>query len=110
LIRNCLLKQVIEAKIEEGIERRRRRGRRRGRRRMQLLDLMKVLLREDTGILKRNHSIMFCGELDLEETVVLSLEDPGADGMIIVKWMLQRWDGAWSRSLWLKTGTGGGLL
>jgi hypothetical protein len=39
------------------------------------------------------------------------LEDPGVDGRIIIKWIFERFDGgAWTGSIWLRTGTGGGLL
>ena len=35
------------------------------------------------------------------------LEDPGLDGCIILKWILEKWDRrAW---IWLRIGTGGGL-
>ena len=39
------------------------------------------------------------------------LEDPGVDGSIILKWILQKWDGG-SRtgSILLRTGTADGLL
>jgi hypothetical protein len=39
------------------------------------------------------------------------LEDPGVDGMIILKWTCERLDGwAWTGSIWLRIRTGGGLL
>ena len=34
------------------------------------------------------------------------LEDPGVEGRIIIKWILKKW----IESMWLRTGTGGGLL
>jgi hypothetical protein len=39
------------------------------------------------------------------------LEDPGVDGRIILKFILEKWDGgAWIRSIWLRIGTGDGRL
>ena len=39
------------------------------------------------------------------------LEDHGAAGKIIVKWVLKKVEwGAWIGPIWLKIGTGGGLL
>jgi hypothetical protein len=41
------------------------------------------------------------------------LEDPGVDGSIILKWIFERFDGgggAQTGLIWLKIGTGGGLL
>jgi hypothetical protein len=35
----------------------------------------------------------------------------GADGKIILKWIFRQWDDvAWVGLLWLRIGTGGGLL
>jgi hypothetical protein len=40
------------------------------------------------------------------------LKDQGVDGRIILKWILEQWNwgGAWTRSIWLRIGTGDGLL
>jgi hypothetical protein len=38
------------------------------------------------------------------------LEDPDIAGMIILKWVLEKWDGASTESIWLRIGIGGGLL
>jgi len=39
------------------------------------------------------------------------LEDRGADGKILLKWIFKEWDGvAWTGLIWLRVGTGGGLL
>jgi len=37
--------------------------------------------------------------------------DPGVDGRIILRWICRKWDvGAWTESIWLRIGTGGGHL
>jgi hypothetical protein len=41
------------------------------------------------------------------------LEDPGVDGRIILKLIFRMYDwggGEWNGLIWLRTGTGGGLL
>jgi hypothetical protein len=39
------------------------------------------------------------------------LEDPDIDGRIILRWIFRRWDlEAWTGSMWLRIGTGGGHL
>jgi hypothetical protein len=39
------------------------------------------------------------------------LKDPGVDGRIILKRIFENWNaGAWTESIWLRIGTGGGLL
>ena len=39
------------------------------------------------------------------------LENRGLDGKIILRWIFRKWDmGAWTGSMWLRIGTGGGHL
>jgi hypothetical protein len=39
------------------------------------------------------------------------LENTGVDGRIILRWIFRKWDvGVWNGSIWLRTGTGGGIL
>ena len=38
------------------------------------------------------------------------MEDPGVNDNIILKWIFEKWDGAWTGSIWLTLGTGYGLL
>jgi hypothetical protein len=39
------------------------------------------------------------------------LKDPGVDGRIILKWILEKANvGAWTGSIWLRIGSGGELL
>jgi len=41
------------------------------------------------------------------------LEDQGLDGEIagiVLKWIFTAWEGGWTGIIWLRVGTGGGLL
>ena len=39
------------------------------------------------------------------------MRDPGVDRIIILKWIFRKCDvGAWTGLIWLRIGTGGGLL
>jgi hypothetical protein len=39
------------------------------------------------------------------------LEDPNLYGRVIIRWNFRKWDvEAWSGSIWLRIGTGGGNL
>jgi hypothetical protein len=37
------------------------------------------------------------------------LGDPGVDRRVILEWIFEKWDGAWTGLIWLRIGTGGGL-
>jgi hypothetical protein len=37
-------------------------------------------------------------------------EDPVVEGRIILGWIFRKWDGGWNGLIWLKIGTGRGLL
>jgi hypothetical protein len=66
----------------------------------------------------------FLAQVDLQYRAILNtvikfmdlgkrdhLEDPGVDGMIILRWIFRKWDvRAWTGSIWLRIGTGGGHL
>jgi hypothetical protein len=45
---------------------------------------------------------------DVRERV--HLEDLGVGGRIILKWVVRKWDGGTTGLIWLRIGTGGGLL
>jgi hypothetical protein len=38
------------------------------------------------------------------------MEFPVVDGTIILKLIFRKWNGAWTGSIWLRIGRGGGLL
>ena len=38
------------------------------------------------------------------------LEDPGADGFILLKSIFRKLEGEWTGLIWFRIGTGGGLL
>jgi len=38
------------------------------------------------------------------------LEGPGVDGRILLRSIFRKWDGGWTGLIWLRIGTGGGLL
>ena len=39
------------------------------------------------------------------------MKDPDVEGRVLLKWMLEKWDGgAWTGSIWLRIETGNGHL
>jgi len=38
------------------------------------------------------------------------LENHGVDGRIVIKWVLKSLGGEWTGLIWVRIGTGGGLL
>jgi len=38
------------------------------------------------------------------------LEDLAVDGSTILKWIFDKWRGVWNCLIWLRTGTGGGIV
>ena len=53
------------------------------------------------------HTRFWCGNLKEGD----HLKDPEVDGRIILKCISKKWDGeAWTELIWLRVGTGGGLL
>jgi len=53
------------------------------------------------------HTGFWCGNLRVRDC----LKDPGVDGgVIILRWIVRKWDGrAWTRLISLRIGTGGHL-
>jgi hypothetical protein len=45
-----------------------------------------------------------------DEGVGEHFKDIRVNGRIILKWIFEKWDMGWTGSIWLRTGTGGGLL
>ena len=53
------------------------------------------------------HAVFWLGKLRKRD----HLEDSDIDGRIILRWIFRKWDvGAWTGLIWLRIGTGGGLL
>jgi hypothetical protein len=53
------------------------------------------------------HTGFSCGDLTERD----HLEDPGVNRRIIIKWILKKRDEeSWTGLIWLRIGTGGGLL
>jgi len=65
------------------------------------------LIREVTSQFTNSY-IKTVGNLQLERD---HWEDPGVDGRVILRMIFRKWDvGAWTGSMWLRIGTGGGHL
>jgi hypothetical protein len=61
--------------------------------------------RKMSGLLSKGYSPWY--SLNIRCT----LEDPGIDGRIILRWIFRKWDvGAWTGLIWLRIGTGSRLL
>jgi hypothetical protein len=62
--------------------------------------------KEDVLIFRNCQSIWWGNLREIDH-----LENPGIDGRIILRWIFRKWDAeAWTASIWLRIGTGGGNL
>jgi hypothetical protein len=59
----------------------------------------------DTYLRGEVHTGVWWGELRARD----HLENTDVDGTVILKWILKKWDGAWTGLIWLKIGKDGGL-
>jgi hypothetical protein len=75
---------------------------------MRVIKSRRIRLAVHVALWEEEWCIQGVGGANLREGA--HFEDRGIDGRIILKWIFEKWNGAWPGLIWLKVGTGGRLF